>query len=249
MYEAFEAGRCEEDPAINWYENELKWFNTVVIPLARKLANSGIFGNGGDEFLEAAISNRDEWESKGREVVNIYVQHYKELRAHQIVDTFEKSAHTGMNDSQEASVDHNTEASRRSHQSGQPSVDFADGVMSVETTPSAASINSDTDEEGSQCDPDVVYAVLENDADPYAFESYTLLTPKMRRKQEQKRNARSSMISRASMLTRASGDERLKRYFRRQYSTAGSNSGVSKASKGLSSQSVDSYQSYESEDT
>ena len=53
----------------SWYQQELDFFDRYVIPLARRLKESGAFGVSGDEYLNYAEKNRVEWEAKGRDVV------------------------------------------------------------------------------------------------------------------------------------------------------------------------------------
>jgi hypothetical protein len=69
MYEAYASGRSSKDPSDGWYEGELKFFDSHVIPLAKSLNTCGCFGVGGDEFLTNAVQNRDEWVDKGRQIV------------------------------------------------------------------------------------------------------------------------------------------------------------------------------------
>jgi hypothetical protein len=49
--------------------DELDFFDDHIIPLARKLKECGVFGVGGDEYLNYAIKNREEWELRGSDVV------------------------------------------------------------------------------------------------------------------------------------------------------------------------------------
>lgn len=69
LLSAFLSGRTDSDPSQNWFEGELRFFDFHVIPLAKKLKDCGVFGVSSDEYLNYALSNRQEWESKGREVV------------------------------------------------------------------------------------------------------------------------------------------------------------------------------------
>ena len=61
MYKAWLAGRIEEDPSETWYEQELNFFDNYVIPLAKRLKESGAFGVSSDEYLNYAKKNRVEW--------------------------------------------------------------------------------------------------------------------------------------------------------------------------------------------
>jgi 3'5'-cyclic nucleotide phosphodiesterase len=69
-YQAYKSGRSETDPSINWYQGEIGFFDFYIIPLAKKLKNCGVFGVSSDEYLNYAIQNRQEWESRGQEIVH-----------------------------------------------------------------------------------------------------------------------------------------------------------------------------------
>jgi hypothetical protein len=66
---AFTQGRMAKDPATFWYEGELAFFDNYVIPLAKKLQECRVFGVSSDECLNYALSNRNEWEAKGKSIV------------------------------------------------------------------------------------------------------------------------------------------------------------------------------------
>lgn len=66
---AYKTGRMGSDPADFWYEGELSFFDNYVIPLAKKLKECKVFGVSSSEYLTYAISNRAEWEVKGRSIV------------------------------------------------------------------------------------------------------------------------------------------------------------------------------------
>jgi hypothetical protein len=69
IYDSFLQGRAQQDPADYWFEHELQFFDTCVIPLAKKLKDCGCFGVSGDEYLGYAEMNRKEWVSHGQEFV------------------------------------------------------------------------------------------------------------------------------------------------------------------------------------
>lgn len=69
MYNAYKSGRSLQDPIDGWYERELTYFDSYVIPLSAKLRKIGVFGASCDEFLDYAKDNRVEWEMTGREIV------------------------------------------------------------------------------------------------------------------------------------------------------------------------------------
>ncbi|KAL3941924.1 MAG: hypothetical protein SGARI_000434 [Bacillariaceae sp.] len=69
MYKAYKDGRADKDPSEFWYKGEIGFFDFYIIPLAKKLKDCGVFGVSSDEYLNYAQSNRDEWEMKGKSVV------------------------------------------------------------------------------------------------------------------------------------------------------------------------------------
>jgi class 3 adenylate cyclase len=77
MYTAYSNGRTKKDPSATWYEGEIIFFDFYVIPLAKKLADCGVFGVYSDEYLTCAMKNREEWEAQGREVVESMVEKVK----------------------------------------------------------------------------------------------------------------------------------------------------------------------------
>jgi 3'5'-cyclic nucleotide phosphodiesterase len=68
-YEAYIDGRADKNPAEDWYEGEIRFFDFNVIPLAHKLKECGVFGVSSDEYLNYAMRNRQEWEKRGCDVV------------------------------------------------------------------------------------------------------------------------------------------------------------------------------------
>ena len=80
MCEAFTAGRADREPAEFWYRGEIGFFDDYVIPLAKKLKECGVFGVSGDECLQYALGNREEWVVKGEGIVAaMYVERNKKL--------------------------------------------------------------------------------------------------------------------------------------------------------------------------
>lgn len=55
-YKAYKEGRAEKDPSQTWYAGEIGFFDFYIIPLARKLKDSGILGGSmaGSEYLSNA---------------------------------------------------------------------------------------------------------------------------------------------------------------------------------------------------
>jgi len=67
MYDAYRQGRSDKDPFETWYNGELGFFDFYIIPLAKKLKECCVFGN---EYLEYAQKNREEWEARGNEIMS-----------------------------------------------------------------------------------------------------------------------------------------------------------------------------------
>lgn len=74
---AFQEGRSNKDPTDGWYGGELWFYDNYVIPLAKKLAECGVFGVSSDEYLNYAQLNRDEWAQKGKAIVAEMARKYK----------------------------------------------------------------------------------------------------------------------------------------------------------------------------
>jgi len=70
MYKAYVERRGgAKDPSLFWAKGEIGFFDFYIIPLAKKLKECGVFGVSSDEYLQYAISNRDEWKEKGEMIV------------------------------------------------------------------------------------------------------------------------------------------------------------------------------------
>ena len=77
MYIAYREGRAEKNPADNWYQGEIGFYDFYIIPLAMKLKSCGVFGVSSDEYLSYAQQNRHEWELKGKEFLAAMVDKYE----------------------------------------------------------------------------------------------------------------------------------------------------------------------------
>ena len=66
---AYQAGRFPNDPSVGWFEGELKFFDSHVIPLCQRMCDCGLFGSIGDDYLKHAQSNRKQWQLKGKDMV------------------------------------------------------------------------------------------------------------------------------------------------------------------------------------
>jgi hypothetical protein len=67
-------GRAETDPSLNWYQGEIGFFDFYIIPLAKKLKECGVFGVSSEEYLNYAVRNRQEWQSRGEEIVSEMIE-------------------------------------------------------------------------------------------------------------------------------------------------------------------------------
>jgi len=68
-YVAYANCRAENNPADNWYQGELGFYDFYIIPLAKKIKQCQVFGVASDEYLSYALQNRQEWEDRGKQVV------------------------------------------------------------------------------------------------------------------------------------------------------------------------------------
>jgi hypothetical protein len=73
-YEAWNNGRTLVDPSNKWFDDELQYFDNHVIPLAKRLQTFQVLG--GDEHLQFALNNKEEWLGKGHEMVRDWKLRY-----------------------------------------------------------------------------------------------------------------------------------------------------------------------------
>jgi len=79
MYKAYLEGRSgAKDPSEFWAKGEIGFFDFYIIPLAKKLKECGVFGVSSDEYLQYAISNRNEWEEKGEVMTQRIMEEVRE---------------------------------------------------------------------------------------------------------------------------------------------------------------------------
>jgi hypothetical protein len=77
---AYDTQRSEKDPTTLWYEGEIMFFDKYIIPLAKKLADCGVFGVSSDECLNYALQNRALWAAQGDEIVEKFKKRVLELK-------------------------------------------------------------------------------------------------------------------------------------------------------------------------
>ena len=64
------------DPQIRWFENQIGFLESYLLPLARRLEDTGVFGDGalGQSFARIVEANRDMWLVEGQEVTDEIIQ-------------------------------------------------------------------------------------------------------------------------------------------------------------------------------
>ena len=55
-------------------QGELGFFDFYVLPLAKQLRDCGVFGSSSNEYLMYGTKNREEWELRGKQVVESMVE-------------------------------------------------------------------------------------------------------------------------------------------------------------------------------
>ncbi|CAB9507532.1 Receptor-type guanylate cyclase gcy [Seminavis robusta] len=72
-YKAHLEGRSASDPREYWFKGEIGFFDFYIIPLCKKLKECGVFGVSSDEYLIYAQNNRDEWATRGKDIVADFI--------------------------------------------------------------------------------------------------------------------------------------------------------------------------------
>lgn len=63
------------DPETRWFENQIGFLESYLLPLAHRLDDTGVFGERkGEQFAANVIANRDKWLTEGLEVAQQIVQ-------------------------------------------------------------------------------------------------------------------------------------------------------------------------------
>jgi len=61
-------GKRGMDPQEKWFENQIGFLESYLLPIARRLEDTGVFTEEtGQMFADIVESNRDEWLTKGLE--------------------------------------------------------------------------------------------------------------------------------------------------------------------------------------
>lgn len=94
MYLLHKTGRLgttvnNSDPSNNWYENEIKFFDGQVIPLAERVRSCKVFGVAAHVSLSNALANRREWIHMQKDIiVKDYVMDFRKKSAvHNVIST------------------------------------------------------------------------------------------------------------------------------------------------------------------
>lgn len=70
LYQSFVDGRNPDDPSEIWYDGEINFYDTIVLPLVTRLQKSGAFvAASTDSHMDYAEQNRKQWQEKGRDIV------------------------------------------------------------------------------------------------------------------------------------------------------------------------------------
>lgn len=70
VYQSFVDKRKDADPSEDWYENEINFFDRFVLPIVRRLQESGAFvAASTDSNMDYAEQNLSQWVDKGRDIV------------------------------------------------------------------------------------------------------------------------------------------------------------------------------------
>lgn len=63
------------DPETRWYENQIGFLESYLLPLARRLEDTGVFGDElGQLFATTVEANRDQWIQEGQDVTEAIVE-------------------------------------------------------------------------------------------------------------------------------------------------------------------------------
>jgi len=90
MSQVFVSCMCERNNGFSPANYFLVFFLfLLVIPLAKKLKDCGVFGVSSAENLDYASANRAEWEQRGKEIVAGYVKKYAKADLSQDTGTSE----------------------------------------------------------------------------------------------------------------------------------------------------------------
>ena len=76
----FETGRMNSDPSSNWFDNQIKFLDSYVIPLARRMDDMGVFGELGQQFAAFALENRRQWIEEGSDFTSWMVRRWIKIK-------------------------------------------------------------------------------------------------------------------------------------------------------------------------
>jgi hypothetical protein len=63
------------DPQARWFENQIGFLESYLLPLARRLEDMGVFGDEiGQTFAATVEANRDKWLVEGMDVTELIVE-------------------------------------------------------------------------------------------------------------------------------------------------------------------------------
>lgn len=77
---SFHDGRGE-DPQNGWYENQITFLDSYILPLARRMDDTGVFGEMGKQFAVIVLHNRDRWVIDGCASTSHVIQEWNMVAA------------------------------------------------------------------------------------------------------------------------------------------------------------------------
>jgi hypothetical protein len=86
MYKLYQQGRIAKDPSVTWFEGEIKFLESIVIPLAKRLDDCQVFGVSSTENMDNAQKNLLQWKQTGHMVVESF---HRNLQSNPL-ESFEK---------------------------------------------------------------------------------------------------------------------------------------------------------------
>mmetsp|Transcript_39074 Transcript_39074/g.94478 ORF Transcript_39074/g.94478 Transcript_39074/m.94478 type:complete len:717 (-) Transcript_39074:77-2227(-) len=76
-YLAFLEERSSKDPSESWYEDQLKFFDNLVLPLTETGTETGVWDILSDQLFQQATRNRLKWELEGKNICESLIQKTK----------------------------------------------------------------------------------------------------------------------------------------------------------------------------
>ena len=63
------------DPQVKWFENQIGFLESYLLPVARRLEDTGVFGEQGGQIFAATVeANRDKWLTSGADITDKVIE-------------------------------------------------------------------------------------------------------------------------------------------------------------------------------